>query len=77
MTVIFEGERGVSTYVAIAVKSGLKLYAKHRIRPNAAWTPTAMMRKASEITGESFKPRDYLGAVHALEKWISINGAAR
>jgi hypothetical protein len=42
-------------YVAISLKHGLKLYAKTGMRPNRSWTPTAMLRKATEITGRKYK----------------------
>lgn len=73
-TTTFTGEAGVTTFVALSLKSGIKLYAKTGIRPNRAWTPRAMMAKASEITGKKLKPRDYDGAVKALEEWVSNNG---
>jgi hypothetical protein len=42
---------GVSTYVAIALKGGLNMYMSSGMKPNRAWTPTAMLAAASEITG--------------------------
>jgi hypothetical protein len=62
---------GVQVYRAAVIKSGLKLYLKTGMKPNRAYTPSAMMRVASEITGKKFKARDYAGAVAALEDWIA------
>lgn len=71
MTGFVASGTGVSLYVAVSLKHGIKLYAKTGMRPNRAWTPKAMMAKASEITGKKFKARDYAGAVAALEEWIA------
>lgn len=70
----FTGKGGVSTYVAIALKSGMKLYAKTGIQPNRNWTPSAMLAKATEITGVKFKRGQHMKAVAELEKWIAANG---
>jgi hypothetical protein len=70
----FTGQAGVNTFAAITLKSGLKLYAKTGMKPNALWTPKNMMAKATQITGQKFKARDYMGAVAALEAWIAANG---
>lgn len=67
---------GVQVYRAAAIASGLRLYAKSGMKPNRAWTPTAMLRAASEITGQKFKPRDYLGAADALSAWAQATAAA-
>jgi hypothetical protein len=74
MTVSFSGVRGVSTFQAIALKSGLSLFAKTGMRPNRMWTPSKMMALASHITGKTFKARDYNGAVAALAAWIDEFG---
>lgn len=59
-----------SIYQALSLKKGLELWLKHHIRVNSAWTPRAMMRTAIRITGEDLKPRDYAGAIKALERWL-------
>jgi hypothetical protein len=38
---------------------------------NRAYTPTAMMKRAAQITGKTFKARDYVGAADALKAWRS------
>jgi len=73
---VFSGQAGVATYQAIALKSGLRLYAKTGMKPNRAWSPSAMMKTAATITGKKFKARDYQGAIAALEEWIAANGRA-
>jgi hypothetical protein len=71
MSTSFAGPAAVSIYVAVTLKSGLRLYDATGIKPNRMWTGKAMMAKASEITGKKFKARDYQGAVAALEEWIA------
>jgi len=70
----FVGQAGVSTYQAIALKHGLKMYAACGMQPNRMWTPTAMLKTAGAITGQKFKRGQYLEAVDALQVWIDENG---
>lgn len=65
----FTGDE-VSVFAMITLKSALKLYAKTGMKANRAYTPTAMMRTASRMTGKTFKARDYAGAIAALEEAI-------
>lgn len=57
-------------YQALAVKHGLKAYRDHGLKMNTMYTPQNMMRTAENITGLKFKPRDYTGAIDALQLWI-------
>lgn len=66
----FVGRGAVEVYRAAAIASGLRLYAKTGMRPNRAYTPSAMMRAARGITGRTFKARDYEGAASALSAWV-------
>jgi hypothetical protein len=70
----FTGQDGVSTYQAIVLKSALKMYAAHGMRVNRAYTPTAMLKLAGAITGQTFKRGQYTQALEALEAWIEANG---
>lgn len=74
--VVFSGQAGVATFQAITIKSALRLYARTGMKANRAYTPSAMMKMAAQITGKKFKARDYDGAVNELEIWIARNGAA-
>lgn len=76
MSIVFSGPDGVATYQAIVLKHGLALYAKTRMRPNRAWTPTAMLATAGKITGKTYKRGAYAQAVADLEQWIEANGTA-
>lgn len=66
-----------SVYRALAIKHGIKLWLKAGIKPNRAWTPTAMAMAASQITGEVYKGRrraDLEQAVMDLDRWLNENG---
>lgn len=76
MTMTFVGDRGVATYRAIALKSGLKLYAKTGMKPNRMWTPTAMLRAAGDVTGRVYKRGQYLQAIADLDAWLQVNGTS-
>lgn len=65
-SVSFEGPNGVNVYRALAVASALRLYAKTGMKANRAYTPTAMLRVASEMTGKTFKRGQYREAADAL-----------
>jgi hypothetical protein len=54
----------------VAVASALEFYAKTGVQVNRAYTPKAMMRTAENITGRTFKARDYKGAAAALREWV-------
>lgn len=70
----FTGPAGVQTFRAAAIKSGLRLYARCGIKPNRAWTPTNMLRAASQITGKTYKRGQYEQAAADLEVWLAANG---
>lgn len=56
-------------YQAIVIASALDLYRKTGMKANRAYTPSAMMKAASQITGRKFKARDYETAAIALREW--------
>lgn len=70
----FAGREGVNTYRAIALKSGIKLYAKTKMKPNRMWTPTAMKTLAEHITGRTFKRGAWDQMIEALDAWIAAHG---
>ena len=61
----------VSTYQAIVIKSALKLYVRTGMKANRAYTPTAMLRTAGNITGSTYKRGQYAEAIAGLEAWIA------
>jgi hypothetical protein len=72
---MFAGPDAVNVYRATVIASGLKFYAKTGMKVNKAYTPSAMMKAATEITGQKFKARDYLGAADALTEWARAQAA--
>lgn len=74
--IIFTGDQ-VGVFAMITLKSALSLYAKTGMKANRAYTPTAMMRTASRMTGRTFKTRDYAGAIAALDECIKRAKEAR
>jgi len=55
-------------YQMIALKVGLRTYARHKMIVNRCWTPKRMMATAARLCEQSFKARDYEGAAKALER---------
>lgn len=53
------------TYRRIAIKHGLRLWAKTGIMPNTAWTLTKMLGVATVYTGTTY-PRSRKGADSAI-----------
>lgn len=62
----FVGEGAVNVFAMAVIASSLRLYAKTGMKPNRAYTPSAMMKAAEHHTGLKFARRDYLGAAEAL-----------
>jgi hypothetical protein len=63
---VFTG-KGIEVYRALVVANALRLYARTGLKVNRAYTPTAMLRTASIMTGRKFKRGQYLEAADALE----------
>ncbi len=72
----FSGNHGMAVYRALVIASGLKLYAKTGMKPNRTYTPSAMMKAASELTGQAFKARDYFEAAKALTTFAELHAPA-
>lgn len=60
----------IQRYQALCAKQGL-LAIKQGMRLNTSYTPRNCMAVASKLTGRKFKPRDYDGAIAALEEVIA------
>lgn len=74
--VLFAGPVAVNVYRATAIGAALRLYAKTGLKVNRAYTPTAMLKAANEITGQSFKRGQYAEAGEALRTWAQAQAAA-
>jgi hypothetical protein len=57
-------------YRALVIAHALELYARTGLKANTAYTPTAMIRAARQITGKPLKTRDYIGAAQALRQHL-------
>jgi hypothetical protein len=73
---MFAGRDAVKLYQATAIASGLRLYAKTGMKPNRAWTPSAMLKAASGFTGKSYKRGQYVQAADDLKTWCDAMAAA-
>lgn len=65
----FVGTEAVNVYAMAVLASGLRLYAKTGMRPNRAYTPSAMMHAAKVHLGDAgkgLKARDYEKAADLL-----------
>ena len=66
MTTFING--GIDVFRMRSIASGLRLYARTGMKPNRVWTPTAMLRAASSMTGTKYKRGEYLKAAEDLIK---------
>ena len=71
----FDGRGAVEVYAATATASGLRFYAKTGMKINRAYTPTAMLKRASQITGKTFKRGQYELAAAELKAWAEREAA--
>ena len=66
---------GVDVFAMTALASALTLYAKHKIRVNRSYTPSAMMRTGRLHLGaaaDGIKSRDYYGMAAALRHEAAV-----
>ena len=66
----FHGREAVEVFRAAAIASVLRLYARTGLKANRAYTPSAMLRVAGEITGRKFKRGQYHEAADALGEFV-------
>ena len=57
----------VRAFQARTIARALRLYAKTGLKPNRAYTPSAMLATASNITGLTFKRGEYERAAQACD----------
>lgn len=60
----------VNIYVLATLASGLRLYAKTGMKPNRNWTPTNMLKAASQHTGKTYKRGQYEQAATDLSALV-------
>ena len=56
----------VYIFAALVCASGLRMYAKTGMKPNAAYTPTAMLKSATLYTGKAYKRGQFEEAAQDL-----------
>lgn len=76
MTVLASGPEEARKVQALVIRKGLEA-CKIGLRLNTAYTPTALMRTASNITGQKFKRGDYDSAIAALTEFTGVPSAKK
>ena len=71
----FQGS-DVNIFRGAVIASALRLYAKTGMQANRAYTPSAMLRAAAEITGRKFKRGQYAEAADAITAIVEAAKAA-
>ena len=74
------GPRGVKAYQMTVMASGLRLYARTGLRPNRAYTPSAMVRTARALLSPEVPKlgaRDYFGWADALTAAVAAGKVTR
>lgn len=71
----FDTPQEIQAYRAIVIKNALLFYARTGMKVNRAYTPTAMLRAAKDITGKTFKRGKYTEAAAALDEWLQSQKA--
>jgi hypothetical protein len=63
----FVGRDAVEVFRLRVIASGLRLYAKTGIKPNRAYTPSAMLAAAEQVTGKKYKRGAYEAAAADID----------
>jgi hypothetical protein len=66
--IVFAGTKAVDVFQYKVIAGALDLYAKTGMKVARNYTPTAMLAKANELTGLTFKRGQYALAAEALRK---------
>lgn len=56
---VFSGRQAIEVFRCTALASGLRMYDRHKMIPNRAYTPKRMLSTASAITGKGYKRGEY------------------
>lgn len=72
----FSGPDAVALFRATALWSALRLYARAKIKPNRAWTPTVMLKMAGDICGKTYKRGQYEEAAADVKIWMDAMRSA-
>jgi hypothetical protein len=72
----FAGPDGVRLFQVMAISRGLRLYAETGMKPNRAWTPSAMLKAATSYTGKHYRRGEFIKAADDLKTWADTMAAA-
>lgn len=72
----FVGPDAVNLYRAATLVSGLRLYAKTKIKLTRNATPAVMLSMATQYTGKAYKRGQYLQAAADVDSWVQTMKAA-
>ena len=61
-----------NVYQAMTLRAAIKLYARFGMKPNRAYTPTAMLATAGRLTGKTFKRGQFQAAHDALSELLEM-----
>lgn len=62
----------VEIFATLALASGLRLYAATGMKPNRAYTPTAMLKAAGHYTGKVYKRGQFEAAAADLVNYANV-----
>ena len=62
---------GIAAFRALCTAQALEMWVKHKMLTTRGAKPSYLMRLATQITGKTFKPRDYLGAAAAIRAMLA------
>jgi hypothetical protein len=62
----------VQAFQAIAIAHALRFYAKTGMKVNRMYTPTAMLKVATSITGKKYARGAYVEAADDLQAWADL-----
>jgi len=66
------GPDAVQAFQAIAIAHALRFYAKTGMKVNRMYTPTAMLKVATSITGKKYARGAYVEAADDLQAWADL-----
>lgn len=72
----YQGPQAVAIFRAITIKQAIRFYVRTGMKVAAAYTPTAMLKVAGQITGNTYKRGQLQTAHDDLEQWIDAARAA-
>jgi len=70
MTIVLNTPVQIQAYRAAVIKHALKIYANTGMQVNRAYTPTAMLKAAGQLTGKTYKRGQYLLAADDLQSLL-------